>query len=310
MGTFPGGKSFAFSVFDDTDRGTVANVGPVYRMLARLGIRTTKSVWPLPNSPEGRIPGETLADKPYLEFCQWLQSEGFEIASHNARNYHATRDVTQEGLQRFADCLGHPPRTHCNHLNNRENIYWGKHRFRFPWHRLIYSSLMRLRKRSGTYEGHVEDSPCFWGDLCRDQVDYVRNWVFDEVNLDKVNPTMPYQDPRTPYVKAWFSSCEGSALEVFCDKISDRNLDRLEAEGGVCIMYTHFGKRFADGDGVHKDFQERMTCLSKRNGWFVPVAELLDFLKTRRKSAVISSRELYRMECRWFADKLKGKLST
>ena len=45
--TWPGGKSFAFTVFDDTDRATVENVGPVYRFLAELGFLTTKSVWPI-----------------------------------------------------------------------------------------------------------------------------------------------------------------------------------------------------------------------------------------------------------------------
>ena len=45
---FPGGARFAFTVMDDTDVATVENVRPIYRLLDSLGMRTTKTVWPMP----------------------------------------------------------------------------------------------------------------------------------------------------------------------------------------------------------------------------------------------------------------------
>ncbi len=125
MGRFPDNKKFAFTVFDDTDLSTVANVGPVYRFLSDIGVHTTKSVWPLPAVPGAPIGGATLADEPYLEWVRELQKDGFELALHNAQNDDARREVTERGLERFRKLLGHYPRTHCNHHNNRENIYWG-----------------------------------------------------------------------------------------------------------------------------------------------------------------------------------------
>ena len=44
---FPGGARFAFTVMDDTDVATVDNVLPIYRLLESLGMRTTKTVWPV-----------------------------------------------------------------------------------------------------------------------------------------------------------------------------------------------------------------------------------------------------------------------
>lgn len=44
---WPDGKRFAFTIFDDTDHQTLENVPPVYDFLSDLGLRTTKSVWPL-----------------------------------------------------------------------------------------------------------------------------------------------------------------------------------------------------------------------------------------------------------------------
>ena len=50
---------FNFSIFDDADNGTVENTAPVYRLLEELGLRTTKSVWPLrgPGNPGVQIGG-------------------------------------------------------------------------------------------------------------------------------------------------------------------------------------------------------------------------------------------------------------
>jgi hypothetical protein len=86
------------------------------------------------------------------------------------------------------------------------------------------------------FEGHAPDTPFFWGDLCREKVDYVRNFVFREINLDRINPSMPYHDPARPFVNHWFSSCRGGNANSFCETLCEANQDRLETEGGVCIM--------------------------------------------------------------------------
>ena len=86
---WPDGKRFAFTVFDDTDRGTMVNLPPVYDLLARLGFRTTKSVWPIRGDGEAMIPGATCDDPDYLEWVLALQDQGFEIGFHNA-TFHNT----------------------------------------------------------------------------------------------------------------------------------------------------------------------------------------------------------------------------
>lgn len=198
-------KRFAFSVFDDTDFDTLDNVGPVYKFLADLGFRTTKSVWPLALNLAGEIRGDTLQDPPYLAFILDLKRQGFEIGSHNAQNYDATGEVTRRGMDEFSRLIGHYPFTHCNHFSNRENIYWGARRLSSPGVRLVYNLATRFSKRN-RFQGHVEKSPLSWGDLRREHVRYVCNLVFDEINLDTINPTMPYRDPSRPYVNTWFSS--------------------------------------------------------------------------------------------------------
>jgi hypothetical protein len=301
MNRFPGNKTFAFAIHDDTDLSTVANTAPVYRLLAELGMRTTKSVWPLASVRDGWHGGSSLQDSEYLRFVLELKNLGFEIAMHNVRNHDATREMIEYGLEEFRRLIGHYPRIHANHSRNRDNIYWGEGRFN------------RLRRlyRAGTafgmghrFEGENPGTQYFWGDLCREKVDYVRNFVFREVNLDRVNPTMPYHDPTRPYVKYWFSSCHGADAASFCETLCEGNQDQLEAEGGVCIMYTHFACGFVKEGMVDRRTEQLLRRLADRDGWFVPVSTLLDFLRQQRGKTMIAPRELDSMERRWACDKL------
>lgn len=301
MSRFPNNKQFAFTIIDDTDLSTVENVGPVYRLLNDLGMRTTKTVWPLASVRAGRIGGSSLQDLEYLKFILKLKDSGFEIALHNVRNYDSKRGTIEQGLREFRGRVGHDPRVHSNHCDNRDNIYWGAARF----HMLgpLYRAGTTLLDRH-TFEGHDPSTEFFWGDLCRERVDYVRNFVFREINLDRLNPSMPYHDPSRPFVKYWFSSCEGADVIGFRERICEANQDRLEAEGGVCIMYTHLACGFARAGRVDPRTEQLFRRLATRNGWFVPVCDLLDFLREERKTAEISARELVSMEQQWIRDRV------
>jgi len=308
VNSFPGKKHFAFSVFDDTDNATIHNVEPVYQLLAELGIYTTKSVWPLPCVPNVPSTGDTLADEQYLEFILWLSRQGFEIAFHNAQNHDATRQATAHGFAQFQQLIGARPRTHTNHCDNRENIYWGAKRLNSVSIRAAYNIATRLKWRN-YFQGEVESSPYFWGDICKSHIDYVRGFVFDEVNLQRINPTMPYHDPRKPFVNYWFSSTDGHNADSFSRAVCEANQDRLETECGVCIMYTHFAAGFCDNGTVQSEFKRLMHRLATKNGWFVPVATLLDFLKDRNNNSVIPRQELANMERHWLLQKLARGLS-
>ncbi|MFI5071021.1 MAG: hypothetical protein ACHP8A_09035 [Terriglobales bacterium] len=300
MNRFPNNKKFAFTILDDTDLSTVENISPVYRLLAELGMRTTKSVWPLASVRIGRQGGSSLQDPAYLKFILGLKEQGFEISLHNVRNHDSTREMIKQGLEEFKNLIGRYPRIQANHSTNRDNIYWGVARF----------NRLRFLYRAGTalqdghkFEGHDPDTPFFWGDLCREKVDYVRNFVFREINLDRVNPTMPYHDPARPFVNHWFSSCRGGNAESFCETLCEANQDRLEEEGGVCIMYTHLACGFARRGVVERRTEQLLRRLADRDGWFVSVSTLLDFLRSERKATIIPAAELASMEHRWAFEK-------
>lgn len=295
---FPEGKRFAFTIIDDTDVATVENVRPIYRLLERLGMRTTKTVWPL-RCPEGSrdfSSSQTLEDPEYAEFALDLQRRGFEIASHGATMESSERQRTVLGLERMRETFGSYPAVHANHANNRENLYWGPARVDNPLVRAVYRRAMR---GPVDFDGHNEGSPYWWGDLARERIRYVRNLTFDALDVTSVNPTMPYTDPRRPLVNWWFSAADAENCAFFNELVSREAQDRLEQQNGVAIVATHFGKGFVENGRVNKETSALLESLSRRNGWFVPVGELLDWMKENGSAGRLPAAEWRRMQWLW-----------
>ncbi len=299
---FPEGRRFAFTIVDDTDVGTAENLRPVYELLRQLGMRTTKTVWPIGWKAgwSAFISSQTLDDPEYLAFIRELHDSGFEITWHGATMESSPRERTIEALDRFRDLFGHYPRIHVNHSRNRENLYWGRERLDSPILRRLYDL---LAGGGATFEGHVKESPFWWGDLAQQHVEYARNLTFDDVNVARINPTIPYRDPRRPLVRWWFSACDADDVDAFNMLLAPGNQQRLEEEGGICIIATHFGKRFVTDGAVHPLTRQRLTELAARPGWFPPVGTLLDWMReTRNGSDELPSSEWRRMQWRWARD--------
>jgi hypothetical protein len=189
-----------------------------------------------------------------------------------------------------------------NHMENEEAIYHGEYRVSGVV-RSIYNAVTRGRNR-GCFHGHVPDHPTFWGDLCRQHVTYVRNFVFDDINTLAACPYLPYHDPARPWVNYWFASSEGNQYPSFVRTLSEHNQDRLEAEGGACIMYTHFGHGYLEHGRLRPRFVALMERLAAKNGWFVPLATLLDYLRGLRRDATLTSAQRRELEWRWLRQKL------
>ena len=303
---FPHGKAFAFSVIDDTDVATTENVTPIYRLFEQLGMRTTKTVWSV-GCPEGSEcfgMSQTLDDEPYRAFIADLRGRGFEIASHGATMESSPRNRTLEGLERFRMTVGEYPGIHINHSNNRENLYWGLERVDEPL-------LKRLCALTGThgdsFGGHVAGSPFWWGDRCRQHVRYSRNLTFDVVNLDRINPSMPYADPARPLVPFWFSASDAEGADEFVRLLTPRRIRELAREGGVCIVATHLGKGYERNGVVPAAVRERLELMTSLGAWCPTVSVLLDWLRERRGGRPLPAPEWRRMQWRWFRDLLARK---
>ncbi len=299
--TWPDGRRFAFTIFDDPDGQSLETTRLVYSFLADLGFRTTIGVWPLDIRRATNSGGETCANPEYRAFLQELQGRGFEIGFHNAAPYSTTRAETVEALDLFKQYFGHDPAVMANHYNE-DAIYWGPARLS-GWRRGVYN-LITLGRTRNRFFGQVEGHASFWGDVCRERIRYCRNFVYADINTVRMNPWMPYADPLRPYVRYWYSASEGHKAPAFLRTLQDANQDRLEADGGGCIMYTHFGHGYVQDGKLAPEFRRTMERLAAKNGWFVPVTELLDFLAKTKGVTMLTDDVRRRMESRWLWEKL------
>ncbi len=298
---FPGGKRCAFSVFDDTDVATLDSIRPMYDLLSQLGIRTTKSAWGIGfDGPSNYSGSDTLLNPAYAAYLQELDARGFEIACHGASMESATRTEIERSLANFVDIFGRVPRINAAHGRNRDNLYWGANRFAFPISRLLYS---RFRSADGDhFQGHVANSPYFWGDLALKHFDYVRSFTFTGINLLAHNLPVVYRSCHTPFVRRWFLSNDAENVVEFNNLLRSRNQESLEQSGGLCIISTHFGKGFVESGQVNSVTRDLLEQLSRRECWFVPVSELLDFYVEKFGCPDLGGWRLLRLELKWFLD--------
>jgi hypothetical protein len=303
---FPTNKHFAFSILDDTDDSTLQNVRPVYKALSEYGFRTTKTVWPL-DCPEGSrlfFAAETLQNKPYLHFVHSLAEDGFEIAFHGATMESSRRERTIQALEFLKAEFGSYPRLFCNHGHNRENLYWGYKRFQTPLLRWLF----RFARKDSPhyYSGEIEGSEYFWGDLCKEYFTYVRGFTFNQVNVLAVNPSTPYKLPETKYINYWFSTADAPDVNAFNRLLTEERIDKLERDGGICIVSTHLGKGFVKDGKLNSDTSDILRCLAGKSGWFVPVSDILDYLLKRHSaSAELTWRQRIQLECQFVIDKTR-----
>jgi hypothetical protein len=297
---WPGGKSFAFTVFDDPDAQTLRGVRSVYDFLADAGLRTTVGVWPCGPTRERNSLGETCADIEYRQYLQELNRRGFEVGYHNTTAHSCFRKEIAEGLDTFTDFFGPAPVTMANHYN-AEAIYWG--RDRLGGARQVIYRAATLGRQNLSY-GHIESSPHFWGDLCKNRIRYCRNFTYGIIDTLQACPWMPYHDPERPHVNYWFASSDGKNVNSFLRLLSEKNQDVLEARGGACIVYTHFGLGFVEGGALNARFRLLIDRLKRKNGWFVPVNTLLDYLLLQRTDSAITAQQRRDMEWRWLCRKL------
>ena len=81
-----------------------------------MGLRATKTVWPVASLGNPVDGGQSLGDSGYRDFILDLKEKGFEIALHGVWGESAVRDSVNYGLERFKEIIGYAPRLHANYV--------------------------------------------------------------------------------------------------------------------------------------------------------------------------------------------------
>ncbi len=302
---YPDGKDFGFSIIDDTDYSDGPEIEPVYDLLNGLGIKTTKTVWMFDQIRSGTYrreyertsgfeeSGASMENPGYSSLIRKIHDQGFEIALHGVSAGNDYRAEILEGYETFKIIFGDYPRMDILHATNIENLYSGYYKLDNPVLKMVEKLV-----HNSDYQGHIPGSDYFWGDICRDRIKYVRLpfHAIKEINLLKLNPSMPFHDQRRSYVNYWFPNSDGSDHRDFMELTSRENMERLIVERGTTIIYTHFANQFSKKEGdayvLKKDFVDRMRYIGSLNGWFVPASILLDRLLMVRSIRLINENDV------------------
>ena len=290
---FPYGKDFAVSFVDDTDFSTVENIKPVYDFLHSRNVKGTKTVWTTAQKRSSAFKkkdekqhnfkansGLSLQNPDYLSFIIDLKNKGFEIALHNVSAGNAYREEIIEGINRFKYHFGNYPKINVFHERNIENFYCGIYKLDL-WPLKLFEKITD----NSDYQGHIENSPYFWGDIASEKIKYTRLpfHTIPDVNTLKLNPGMPFYDSKRPYVNYWFSSSDGANCDKFVNLLSGTNVSRLKKEKGACLIYTHFANGFAEERNGEYQLNRRfveviMNLCDYSSVWLPAASELLDRL--------------------------------
>lgn len=305
---YPDGKDFIFTIFDDTDVATLGNIQPVYDFLDSVGIYITKSVWPLNSDCKDSdyLGSHTLEYEAYRNYIVILADKGFEIGFHGASMESSLRERTRQGLDYFKDVVGYYPSSYACHAGNKENIYWGQNRFN---HKIFKKLYKVFSKDKVEYQGEKEGSPFFWGDICYDKIDYMRTFTFNSINLLNIHKLPLYINKDQKYSKYCFITSDTDNVNEFNKILCKANQERLEHERGVCILTTHFGKGFVKKGKLNPETQDLLMQLSRRNGWFAPVSDVLKYLKGLVDEISYQNNGLFNLELKWFVHALKRQLN-
>jgi hypothetical protein len=304
--SYPGGAEFAFTVLDDTDDATLANCAPVYELLRDAGLRTTKTVWTLDVPPERRgiyWAGETLRSPDYLAWVRELHRDGFEIAFHNAAMASSVREDTVMALDMLETELGRPVRLHCNHGQNRENLYWGKEKYgSLPGRAMLrFAGMFRPFAQ---YEGNNPGSEYFWADVADQRLSYMRRLAFRHLDGQGIPPGRPYREPGKLNHVVFFNTADAANVVQFNKLVTKKSIDQLRRRNGWAIVSTHFGKGFCRAGKLDRDFRNAIEYLSSLPGWYVPVSEMLDHLSSELGCDHLSPTERMWMECAHMFDRV------
>ena len=281
----PKNKKFIFTIIDDTDDSFCPKLNEVYDILYKNGLKTTKTVWVYPVRDIDKSKGECLQNKDYKNFVLDIKNKGFEIGLHNVGSGEYHREEIIRGLDEYEKILGKKPSVHVNHSYNPDNIYCGPKRFSFPFNLII----KYLYSNYNDFSGEIKNSKYYWGDIHKKIIKYSRNYEIDDINTLKHNPYMPYRDKKyDEYCNYWYSSTFAPNQWMFNNIVTKESIDRLEKEGGICILYTHLGYYHKNGK-VDEGFKKMISYIGKKEtGLFIPVSEVLDLLIKSKKENKVS----------------------
>jgi hypothetical protein len=281
---YPAGCRFAFTIVHDADSAYSRRLAPLFDVFDDLGLRITVSAfafwadwakdgriwdrWRASHNPADRLRAPKavpLCDPEEAEFYRSLAARGHEIALHTPSETSSTREDLARAFDLFERLFGHRPRVYVEHSASS-------------------------KRDALSHEGSDPASAYYCEDLLRQYDPWI--WVdgLSALHQDpegKYFEIRPHQSPldrgavaRHALSKAFVRTGlwrrgDGNG---FLESYSPENIDTLERDGGMALVYTHLDAGWLDSDTgrMRSDIRARLEYLAAKPGWFAPAGEILD----------------------------------
>jgi hypothetical protein len=277
---YPDGRRFAFTVVHDADSAFSERLAPLFDVFDELGFRITASVFAFwaDWARRGSIWSEwrqssaftapiavPLCDPVERRFYQDLAARGHEVALHSPSDTSSTPADIVDAFELFKATFDHFPTVYTEH-----------------------SSLSNKDAQSN--EGSDPRSPYY----CRDLLLAYDPWIWvdgegalrddEDGKYFEIPPTASplnlHANAQYGLMKAFVRTGRWSRGDAdgFLETYSEENIDTIERDGGMALVYTHLDYGWLDPRTrrMRTDVEARLRYLAAKPGWFAPAGEILE----------------------------------
>ncbi len=307
LNLYPEGHAFAFAIVHDADSAYSRRLAPLFDEFDALRMKLTVTLfvfWPDwadggqlraqrpidPDSPEAFFGtrGSPLVDDVERKFYLDLAARGHEIGMHTPSDSSDTTTQLSAAFEYFTAVFGHPPSVYVEHSS-------------------------RSNKETQENQGAKPQSPYY----SRDILNRYAPWVWVDGKLGLPLPGDPRYFDLIAFRGAPFSDEAArrygiakvfartgrwaeSNGEGFLRWYSKANVDTLERDRGIALVYTHLNEKWLDPVTRRMRFSLRQSLryIASRNAWLVPAGTILDRVALMRHVSLSKQGSLVHLENR------------
>jgi len=315
---FPDGYSFGFTIVHDADNSSSKRLEPLFSVFDEFDIKvslTAFAFWPEETKQKkswienkdnylGPVPLEVEDE---CDFYKKLSNSGHEVGLHTASDKTDTREKTIKAFEFFFEKFGHYPKIYVEHRdsdnleclqkegNNPDSEYYivdvlNKYG---SWNWIIGPSGLPYEGK-GDYFNVLSKVPKIFNDhlikLWGTLKQFIKNKCWDPKAGDEYLEIMNMDSPFDTYVLKKYGIVKGfrrsgkrenSSGDGFLVWYSKKNIDKLEKNGGLALVYTHMNTKWLNSEKskMREDIKNRLEYIKNKNVWLAPAGVMLDRLR-------------------------------